>query len=254
MRDLAARYDPPDFAHVPTADAALFLCAIDHKTGYQEAHTVEGRGPFEGSELLWELACDAERKRPGTLSAASLLEVDEVHLTELFHVDGETVRDPHERARLWRELAAGLDADFGGEAACLLAAGGSRLGGGGGLLELLSRFEAYADPLRKKSFLFAKIAERRGWFKVEDPENWEVCADNILMRLALRSGLVDPGSLDVVRLGTRDALKRVAAAAEIPPPVLDDLLWELGRNDPDLLGTSAGRLAEPPRVPGVHYY
>jgi hypothetical protein len=57
-----------------------------------------------------------------------------------------------------------------------------------------------------------------------------------------------------VRRATRDAFKEVARLAEIPPPVLDDLLWELGREDPDLLGTTAGDLSEPPRRPGVHFY
>ena len=76
-----------------------------------------------------------------------------------------------------------------------------RLGGRGGLLGSLARYEAYGDPLAKKSFLFAKICARRGWLEVRDPESWEVCADNVLMRLALRSGLVHPGSLAEVRAG-----------------------------------------------------
>jgi hypothetical protein len=254
VRELAAGYKPPDFAHVPTADAALFLCAIDHKTGYGSPHRVEGRGPFEGSELLWELACLRERRRPGTLSAASLAQVDAATMAELFRVDGETVSGAAERARLWRDLAAGLERGYEGGAEGLLAASESRLGGDAGLLQRLAEFEAYADPLQKKAFLFAKIAERRGWLEVGDPHNWEVCADNVLMRLALRSGLVQPGPLDQVRAQTRVAFKRVADDSGFPPPVLDDLLWERGRDDPDLLGTAAGELAEPSRVPGVHWY
>jgi hypothetical protein len=46
----------------------------------------------------------------------------------------------------------------------------------------------------------------------------------------------------------------VAADAGLSPPVLDDLLWELGRDDPDLLGTSGGELTEPSREPGSHWY
>jgi hypothetical protein len=122
-----------------------------------------------------------------------------------------------------------------------------RLGGARGLLARLRAFDAYSDPLAKKSFLFAKICERRGWLRVRDPDAWEVCADNVLMRLALRSGLVAPGPLERVRPATRGALKRLAQSAALPPPVLDDLLWELGRDDPDLLGRAAGELREPPR-------
>ena len=254
VRQLAAAYDPPDFAHVPTADAALFLCAIDHKTGYREGHRVGGRGPFEGSELLWELACAAERERPGTLSAAPLAEADGDLVAELFRAGAETVRDRSERARLWRDLAAGLIRDHGGETGGLIATADRRLGGEGGLVSLLARYEAYADPLAKKAFLFAKIAERRGWLSVADPESWQVCADNVLMRLALRSGLVEPGGVEEVRAATREAFAAVAADSGVTPPVLDDLLWERGREDPDLLGTAAGEVSEPPRRDGVHWY
>ena len=37
------------------------------------------------------------------------------------------------------------------------------------------------------------------WLEVSDPESWEVSADNVLMRLALRSGLVPEGDVDQVR-------------------------------------------------------
>ena len=42
--------------------------------------------------------------------------------------------------------------------------------------------------------------------------------------------------------------------AGISPPVLDDLLWERGREDPDLIGTEGGDLSEPPRREGVVFY
>jgi hypothetical protein len=254
VRELAGTYEPPEFGHVPTADAALFLCAIDHKTGYEQEHRVEGRGPFSGSELLWELGCAVERYRPGALSARALVAVDAEEVAALFRADDETVIGAGQRARLWRDLAMGLERDHGGEAAGLIAAAGGRLSGDGGLIALLGRYEAYADPLAKKAFLFAKIAERRRWLEVSDPESWQVCADNVLMRLALRACLVEPNGVEAVRAATRDAFRLVADESGVPPPVLDDLLWELGRDDPDLIGTDAGALAEPPRREGVHWY
>jgi hypothetical protein len=254
VRTLADAYEPPRFERVPTVDAALFLCAIDHRTGYRSEYLIDGRGPFGGSELMWEIACREERRHPRTLSARWLAAIDERGVADLFRIGGETVADPEVRARLWRELAEGLESDYAGEAGALVRAGGGRLGGKGGLLDRLARFEAFSDPLQKKPFLFAKIAERRGWMDVSDPEHWQVSADNVLMRLALRSGLVGPGGVEEVRAATRDVWRRVADEAGIPPPVLDDLLWELGREDPDLVGRDAGDVREPGRPPGMHWY
>ncbi len=252
---LAEGYEPPDFAEVPTPDAALFLAAIDHGTGFRTPRKVDGQGPFEGSALLWALGLAFERRRPGLLSAATLREVGERELATIFSAGGETVSRPAERARLWRDAAELLELDYEGSAAAMITSAEGMLGGAGGLLARLGAIEAFSDPLAKKSFLLCKIWERRGWLEVADPATWEVCADNVLMRLALRAGLVAPDQdAAVVRAATRDALREVADAAGIPPPLLDDLLWELGRRDPDLLGTAAGELSEPPRVEGVHFY
>jgi len=225
---------------------------MDHRTGYRAEHTVAGEGPYFGSALLWAVALEAARREPGLLTAPALRDIDGEGVAELFRVEEETVADPERRAGLFRDLARGLERDHGGEAQTLLAAADDRLGGDGGLLGLLARYEAYSDPLAKKSFLFAKICERRGWFA--DPEHWQVSADNVLMRLALRSGLVEPGSLKDVRSATRAAFKEVAERSGVAPPVLDDLLWELGHDDPDLLGTEGGDLSEPPRDPESAWY
>ena len=255
VRELAAEYAPPDFAEVPGPDAALFLCAIDHRTGYRSSYLVGGRGPYGGSDLLWQLGCALERRHPGSLVAAGLADADAAKVAAIFRIGGETVADPESRARLWRDLAVRLGERYGGSAATMLASCEGRLGGQGGLIARLSEFEAYADPLAKKSFLFAKVAARRDWLAVTDPESWEVCADNVLMRLALRSGLVEPGEPEIVRAATREALKRLSADAGLEPPVLDDLLWQLGRRDPDLLGSAGGeQLREPPRPQGTLFY
>jgi hypothetical protein len=254
VQRLARDYRPPTFDHVPDPDTALFLCAIDHRTGYREEHTVAGEGPFAGSALLWEVAIHAAAGDPGALTATRLEHVSGTEVADLLQIEGETVADPDRRAMLWRDLATGLQRDHGGEAQTLLAAAAGRLGGDRGLLALLAVYEAYSDPLQKKPFLFAKICERRGWLEVRDPEQWEVCADNVLMRLALRSGLIEPGGLADVRAATRDAFKQVADRSGVPPPVLDDLLWELGRENPDLVGAEAGDLREPPRDPASHWY
>jgi len=254
VRDLAGGYDPPTFDHVPDPNSALFLCAIDHRTGYRGRYLVAGEGPFAGSALLWAVALEAAKRDPELLTAARLENVSADRVAEVLRVEAETVEDPGRRAALWRDLATGLERDHGGEAEALLAGADNRLGGHEGLLALLARYEAYSDPLQKKSFLFAKICERRGWLEVHDPDRWEVCADNVLMRLALRSALIPPGQLSDVRTATREAFKLVAERSGVTPPVVDDLLWELGHDDPDLLGVEGGDLREPPRDPDSAWY
>jgi hypothetical protein len=247
VRDLARDYRPPDFGHVPDPDAALFLCAVDHRTGYEREHLVDAAGPYRGSELMWVVALRSAEREPGLLTARRLVSASAEDVARWFFIADETVADPYRRATLWRDLAEGLLREYGGSAARLLAACGGRLGGAGGLIDLLRAFDAYSDPLAKKAFLFAKIAERRGWLEVADPDAWEVAVDNVLMRLALRSGLVAEGPLERVRPATRDAMKALAVATGLSPTVLDDLLWELGRDNPDLLGRAGGDVYEPPR-------
>ena len=254
VKKLAADYEPPTFAEVPNPDAALFLAAIDHQTGYTEPHSVDGEGPYEGSALLWALGLRAERRAPGALTARSLMAVDPAAIAAVFRAGQDTLQDPERRAKLWDDLAKGMLKNYAGQAEQLIEASGGKLAGPGGVLLRLSEFDAFADPLRKKAFLVCKIWERRGWLTVSDPESWEVSADNVLMRLALRSGLVGEADVDQVREETMKAFKTVAEQAKVSPPVLDDLLWERGREDPDLLGTEGGDLQEPPRREGVVFY
>jgi hypothetical protein len=254
VKELAKDYQPPTFDEVPNPDAALFLSAIDHQTGYEEPHMVDGNGPYEGSALLWALGLRAERRAAGALTARSLLGVDPQAIAAVFRAGQDLLHDPDRRAKLWDHLATGLLKEYGGQAQQLIDASGGKLGGPGGALFRLSEFDAFADPLRKKAFLVCKIWNRRSWFEVTDPENWQVSTDNVLMRLALRSGLVQLGEVEDVREATLHAFKQVAEEAKISPPVLDDLLWEKGRDDPDLLGNEAGDLTEPPRREGVVFY
>ena len=142
VRELWRDYTPPDFAHIPGPDAEIFLCAVDHLTGYDRAHLVDGEGPFQGSELMWAAAL----RRSELLNAAALREVQAAMVAELFSVDDETVADPDRRAALWRDLAAGLERDYDGSARRLLDSAGVLLAD---LLDRLAAFEAYADPLAK---------------------------------------------------------------------------------------------------------
>jgi hypothetical protein len=220
---------------------------------------------------MWEAAVHAEQREPGRVAAPRLVAVSGKEVAELLEVEGDTVAGADERAELWRDLALKLVSGYDpracaeghepvGHAQTLLDAANGSLAGDGGLLARLATFDAYSDPLQKKSMLFAKICERRGWLVVSDPESWQVCADSVLMRVALRCGLAEPADdLETLREATRDAWHDVADAAGVPVPVVDDLLWERGREDPDLFGTAGAdrhgsELTEPPRAPGELRY
>lgn len=62
----------------------MFLCAIDHRTGYERPHLVEGEGPYTGSALLWALGLDAEWRRPGFLSVSGLATIGADEVAEAF--------------------------------------------------------------------------------------------------------------------------------------------------------------------------
>src|SRR4051812_35351224 len=102
VRGLAAEYEPPSFRHVPDLNAAIFLCAIDHRTGYRGRYLVGGRGPFDGSALLWAVGLKAAERERGLLSAGSLRDVTAERVADAFRIGGESVADPERRAALWR--------------------------------------------------------------------------------------------------------------------------------------------------------
>ena len=146
-------------------------------------------------------------------------DVGERELAAILTVEGDAPSRLDERARLWRDAAELLIEDYAGSAEELIAASEGMLGGPSGLLARLAAIEAFSDPLAKKSFLVAKIWERRGWLAVADPASWEVSADSVLMRLALRAGLVHPAEdVETVREATRDMFRVVSELSEVPPP------------------------------------
>src|SRR5215218_9480612 len=122
VKELGKGYEPPTFDQVPHPDAALFLAAIDHQTGYTEPHLVDGEGPYEGSALLWALGLRAEKRAPGALTARSLLRVDPAAIAAVFRAGQDQLQEPEARADLWDDLARGLVERYGGEASQLIAA------------------------------------------------------------------------------------------------------------------------------------
>src|SRR4029078_5868346 len=130
------------------------------------------------------------------LKARSLLGVPAEAIAAVFRAGQDNLHDPERRAKLWDDLSKGMLKSYGGQAEQLIEASGGKLAGQTGALVRLSEFDAFADPPRKQAFLLCKSGGSRSWLEATVPENWEVSSDNLLMRLALRSGLVREGDVE----------------------------------------------------------
>ena len=219
-------------------------------------YLVGGRGPFEGSALLWAVGLQAAERRRGLLTAAALRDVERRARRRAVsdrRRDRRRPRAPRGAVARPRRRAGARPRGRGRGAAGRRRRPAGRRGrparAAGALRGLRRPAGQEVVPVRE-DLRAARLARRS-----PTPRAGRSCADNVLMRLALRSGLVEPG---LARRGARRRpgrrSRQVADGAGISPPVLDDMLWELGRDDPDLLGTEGGDLREPPRDPASAWY
>ncbi|HID43163.1 MAG TPA: hypothetical protein EYP30_05195 [Archaeoglobaceae archaeon] len=98
----------------------------------------------------------------------------------------------------------------------------------------------------KKSFLLAKILRRQNYLKIRDPENLSLPVDNVLMSIALRSGLLvilddsirhklikrdalSDSEVSELRNATKKVFEIVCREFSLYPDILDDILWSYGR-------------------------
>jgi hypothetical protein len=245
----------PDTRTEPTlaANFFFFMVAIDHRT-HPAGKTYKGMvkgSELVGAELLWALAKTRLDEDPIFFSPQKLSSVSVNEIIDTFRVTKPRevqVAGPSERAALLRDSATKLQRDFAGSILNMISASMGWLlrEDGKGILQLLRRFEAYKDPMNKKSFLLIKFLERRSFIDIKDPANLHVPVDIILLRLALRTGMVkvlDKILDQKIRLNTvvtqeehqmlRDftleAFDEVAHSLKMSPTRLDDILWEFGR-------------------------
>jgi len=127
----------------------------------------------------------------------------------------------------------------------------------------MDRASAYYDPVfHKKANLLAKVMERRGLWKFNDPENKLPPIDYHLQNLAIKQGLVRILSVDLriklkhaieislreeyeIRRSCAVAYKYICSLADIDPYYLDDIYWGYGRKNcqlspPDCNGSETG--------------
>ena len=244
------RYYPPKNADRETvAMYFLVMVAMDHRLsrpGRPYEAVVDGEF-YHGADLLYRLGTKKLEEDPGFFTAKRLSRVTVRDVEEWLSAGKARPPDPHVRARLLRDLGWKLERLYDGSAYRIVDESGGylRRGVGEGFIDRLRAFTAYNDPVEKKAFLLAKFLERRGVLPVHDPQNKEVPVDNHLVRIALRTGIVevDPATLEKVaaqveldwrsdamlRLAARAAYRLVSQMSGVDAFRLDDFLWMFGR-------------------------
>jgi len=203
---------------------------------------------YRGSDYLVHRLRARLDEDPERFTAGRLQSVTGDELRAWLSDDGDpassTVDRVEERVALLRDAAARLLDGYSGATAHLLAASKGRLEGKTGLLERLSRFHAYRDPVRKKSFLLIQYLRVAGVFEPVDPKALGLPVDYHLLRVLLRTGaiqlkgarardLLGGGEMseaeDVrIRLAGVEAGRLMAEVVDVA--TLDRLLWMIGRN------------------------
>lgn len=215
-------------------------------------HTVSLQGTIDGH--LWrgwdylETAC---RRRLEEFTARRLAVLTgrelQAMLSDDFDPEHSTLDRVEERLGQLHHCANLLLSDYAGDVNELHRRSGGRLAGEGGLMEALARFEPYADPIKKKSFVFLMMVSASGLWDLKDPQALRVPVDYHVMRVALRSGMVrvtdpqlarmlkkrEPASERVdllVRSRVEEACDLLVKASGRSVFEVDMVLWHVGRN------------------------
>jgi len=191
----------PERGRAGVLETFFFCCA--HQFGFWTLKDTRWAEPMiaqmdgqslKGSDYLWRAGTRANQSVPGVWSPASLSQMDDTRLDQLFHDDSGTNPLP-----MWPEhlaLIRGYSQWFTernlrpADLIRQLAAETHPLRA---LLEILSHIPGYAeDPLQKKAMLLAITLENRPehFLPVSDPESAVPIIDYHLQRSALRSGLI----------------------------------------------------------------
>jgi len=243
-------YEPEDIAHF-----FFFVTGIDHRTSppNQSFEGIVDGEHFQGADLLWHLSLRKFKANPQWFHPATMAQITNETIAEWFTVTSPkevTVRNPAERAVLLRNSGQLLLDKYQGSLFNLLSTANHRVTSdfknvSPGLLELLSQFKAYEDPVKKKSYLLLKFLLRRNLWSIRDSDEVRIPVDNHLTRIALRTGIVkvstefaihlreqQPLSLktDVaLRKTVGDAYSYVGKFVKRSVLELDDFFWHFGR-------------------------
>jgi hypothetical protein len=199
----------------------------------------------------WDYLVQASRRRIDDFRAERMRSYTAQDLRSLLSDDLNPQHSPidrvEERVRQLNDCADKLLRDYGGEAMGLYERSGGYLHGPDGLLSLLSEFEAYVDPMHKKSVLLAGMLHEAAIWPLRDPQNLKVAMDYHAMRVALRSGMIEvldatlrralqdqrpvtDGTNQLVRSAVSDACDIMVHETGLSVLAFDMLIYHLGRS------------------------
>lgn len=220
----------------------FFLTAICYKTGNLKG-IVNGE-MLRGWDFLEAKARAILKEDPEFFLAENLVSISSNEIAELTLDYRDRIE---QRCHLLKNCAQMLLERYKGNVMNLYYSTKGNISGQKGVLSLLSDFEAYKDPLNKKSFLLIMTLFKLGVWNFKDEDAIKLPVDNHLMRISLRSGMLEIEDIHlrgilcnqkdidslleskirskVLRCG--DLLKKHSDMNIIQ---IDSLLWQIGRN------------------------
>ena len=176
--------------------AFLFAAAICHQT-----HTlINKKKNLKGWSYLENVFTHLGEERSQLLDPAFIAKQSSAQLSDklrpLFAEDGDagncTLDRLGERSEFIIQISKVLLERYDGKIGNLLKKSKGYLSQGqNGLYDLLGEFEAFSDPLRKKSTVFIQLAVNANLFELKDPESIEPVMDYHMQRLLLRTGCIE---------------------------------------------------------------
>ncbi len=259
-----------------TKNFYLALVAICHQTTPMTGPALQGTvdGTFlRGWDYLRAAMLKATANDNSIVYPASLSKITDKTLSGIIKGDdgkGE-ISNLEERVRLLNDMGSKMQQSGAGSVQQLFEKSEGHIDNYGekkGLYELLSEFEAYSDPVKKKSSYFLSLMKNQGFWNYSDEENLLPVVDYHEIRIALRLGTVKINDEELrsklankqevtwqddidIRSGVQKALVYVAKESGLGHSKLHYFLWNLSRNccnrDSPHCSSHGGKCALPQR-------
>lgn len=228
----------------------LFSVAICHQT-----HTLRNeKFNLSGWEYMEYVFLKMAKAGSDLLDPVYIVEMDEeslgkelrIQFSEYNLAENTSLDRIKERVNLYKATARFVVEKYHGRVSNLIRSSGNYLlNQGNGLYELLEEFEAFRDPLRKKSTFFIKLAIDSQLLSLQDEGNIIPIMDYHMQRVLLRTGCVEicdknlfnslvkriPLESDsLIRESCVQALFIISKHSGFHILTMNDIFWPLGRS------------------------